>query len=278
MSSSHERDRLVKIAGCQQNAAWHLHALTSLKMDPPYVYPYTLPQPNSLIYIVDTYIDTNHPELKGRAYLGASFATGTHLHGTHVAALAAGRTVGVNRNATIISVQVLDQNGYGSWSTILKGLEWITRQPRGIINLSLSGPRSALVDRVLTLMIQHGWQIVSAAGNDGTDSCQSSPAGHPHSITVGAINSRLEPASFSNHGKCLDVWAPGDTILSAIPENRYAYMSGTSMAAPLVAGAWSLAPSMNRHQLVRWWTTNLSTLVPPNTSNKRFIVPIQERC
>jgi subtilisin family serine protease len=275
-AGDHDLNFPVHTAACLHHVPWHLHALTTkAPPQPPYVYK-TKVVPPTPIYIVDTWVDIDHPELKDRATRSPPFAAGEHLHGTHVAALAGGTHVGVNPNARIVSVQVLDGAGYGSWATILKGLEWISRQRKGIINMSLSGPRSSVMDRILALMIQNGWQIVAAAGNDGGDACTMSPGGHPHSVTVGALTSLLRPAPFSNRGKCLDFWAPGDAIFSAIPNGQYAYMSGTSMASPLVAGAWSLVPSWNRHQLVRWWYDLIQA--PENSTRKRLFIPIQESC
>lgn len=280
-----EYDLRVFADTCQLNAPWHLHAITyknrTVQRPLKYVFDEAA-APASTVYVLDTWVDCSHAEFAtGQCQRGASFNSGEkNSHGTHVAALVNGLRVGVNRKATVISVQVLDNSGFGSWSTIASGLQWLTDKPPAIINLSITGPPSAIVDRALELLIQRGWRVVVAAGNDGRDGCLSSPSRVRSAITVGAhsVDDRL--ADFSNWGSCVDLFAPGVDIESAVPGGAYARWSGTSMAAPIVAGIWSLLPKLNQSQLIR--AISLPLLRMPQTPNTTRQVaikqPVRDEC
>lgn len=258
-----EINDIVRLAECQHDAQWHLNSLSQTQQpsQQPYIYSYNEPQLSTSVYVLDTWIDTLHSEFEGRAQMGAQFTTGnTHGHGTHVSGLIGGKTLGVNRKAQIIGVQVLNDEGYGAWSTVLAGLEWISKQPVGIINISITGPKSSTINLMMHLLWKRGWKIVVAAGNNAQDACTMSPASSPYVVTVGAFNVENKFSSFSNYGPCLNVLAPGEGVLSAYPNNLLAYMSGTSMAAPLVAGVWSATGQIT---MIMDAVIN----VPPQTNN-----------
>lgn len=238
-----EPDDVVGISGCQYDCEWHLNYITANATIPTRgMYAFSPKQPETRIYIVDTLIDLAHPEFGGRAYLGISLvgAKVNNPHGTHVAGLAGGNTFGINRNAKLISVAVLGSDGRAPWSTIIAGLQWVSTQPLGVINLSIAGGGSNIIDSVVDLMVRKGYRVVAAAGNSKSDACLFSPARVPTVVTVGAYDKRFYQSDFSNYGECVNVSAPGTTVLSAYPDKRLAFMSGTSMAAPLVSGVWSL--------------------------------------
>jgi hypothetical protein len=273
-AESIEPDVEVGISACQQPSPWHLHYLSSKqhRTDIPQRFRFSEPQVNVPVYVLDTWIDTDHPEFESRASRSEPFAQGEdNAHGTHVGALIAGKSVGVNRQAEIISVQVLDGSGRGSWSTILRGLDWVVKQSRrGVINLSIGGPRSDIVNNAVNLAVRNGWQVVVAAGNEQADACNTSPAGAELALTVGATNSADQLAGFSNRGRCVDVVAPGEAILSALPGGRYGYMSGTSMASPLVAGVWSTQSGkwLVARDLLRRALPNIVTGLPVGQPNR----------
>lgn len=237
----------VTAYGCDSNAQWHLHSVSHPSQLPPdgqYQYSYNRQNADVPIYILDTWIDASHPEFEGRVRYGAAFTTGgaANGHGTHVAGLAGSKSFGVNKLAQLVGVQVLDDSGFGSWQTILSGLVWVTTQPMGVVSMSIGGSKSDIVNRVVRLMVERGWKVVVAAGNDAGDACQYSPASAADAVTVGSFDMDYGWSGFSNYGPCVDLAAPGSSLLSTWPNGLYAYASGTSMATPIVAGVWSLYP------------------------------------
>lgn len=276
-----ELNQEVRAYGCTKNARYNLEYISMMKPQrkSAYVYRYDEPQLDTVVYVVDSYLDIDHPEFGGRATRGPSFNSGTNDgHGTHVAGIIAGKNFGVNKKARIVGIQVLDDNARGSWSTIVKGMEYVASQQPSIVNLSIGGGISSIVDKAIALMARRGWKVVVAAGNEGDDACDHSPARASEGLTVGATNEDHQVTSFSNRGKCVDILAPGDAIVSAIPRNRYAYMSGTSMAAPMVAGVWSLNPQWSRETLLTVAKNGNVGNVPRNTPNKFLHIPTKEQC
>jgi len=117
-------------------------------------------------------------------------------------------------------------------------------------NMSLGGGRSRALDRVVDAAVRAGIQFAVAAGNDGMDACNYSPAASKNAITVGATTKEDRMAWFSNHGECVDVFAPGHYITSTWIGSNVATntISGTSMASPHVAGLIALLLSTPEHQ------------------------------
>jgi len=207
------------------------------------------------IYIVDTGVDSNHPDLSGRVIDGFD-AFGENLdqvdcqgHGTHVAAVAAGTYFGVAKSATIVPVRVLDCSGVGNTDSLRAGLAWIiSNHPvgtAGVVNMSLGGAKDDIVNAITESVIKVGLTVVSAAGNSAANACNYSPASAAGVLAVGAIDMNDTRASFSNYGSCVDVYAPGVRINSA---NTFNYnmakaRSGTSQASPFLAGAMAAAMS-----------------------------------
>lgn len=226
------------------------------------------------VYVIDSGVDGAHPEFSGRlSDEGFSAINGMRAdndcmgHGTHVAGTIAGESVGVARGATVIPVRVFSCNGGAQTDTILKGIDFvIAHHQRGVpavANLSLGGPVDAALDFGIRALVADGVSVVVAAGNSNRDACGVSPAREKSAITVGASTRSDARASFSNFGSCLDVFAPGEEVLSAWPGSRYALLRGTSMASPYVAGVVALRlqadPSLSPAQvetLVRQTATN----------------------
>lgn len=199
------------------------------------------------IYIVDTGVDILHPEFsENNAVWGGNFVsdginTDCNGHGTHVASLALGKQYGSGKLANLIAVKVLGCNGSGSYSNIIKAIEWITNRAAtsgkiSIVNMSLGGPSSSALDTAITNSFNSGVYYVVAAGNSNANACNYSPARIPSAITVAASDVKDNKASFSNYGKCVDVYSPGVNLVAAWPNNNIASLSGTSMASPVATG------------------------------------------
>ncbi|MEV6630492.1 S8 family serine peptidase [Actinoplanes sp. NPDC051470] len=221
------------------------------------------------VAVLDTGVDTTHPDLAGKVTTAVSFTdnpatTDEFGHGTHVASIIAGtgaasggRFKGVAPDARIVSGKVCEPQGCTE-SAILAGMQWAAAEVRApIVNLSLGGPDSVGVDpleaAVNTLTAQYGTLFVIAAGNEGKDAPVASPASADAALAVGAVDRDGQLADFSQPGPRLgdhalkpDVTAPGVGIVAAKAAgtelgepvgDAYVTLSGTSMATPHVAGA-----------------------------------------
>lgn len=166
-------------------------------------------------------------------------------HGTHVAGTVGGATWGMAKGVGLVPVRVLDCAGSGTASGVIAGIDWVVANAvrPAVGNLSLVGGLSAALDTAVANAVTAGITMVVAAGNDGLDACNASPARAPTALTIGATTSLDIRASYSNWGTCLDLFAPGDSISSAgiASTTASAVLSGTSMAAPHVTGLAALA-------------------------------------
>ncbi|XP_065886753.1 uncharacterized protein [Dysidea avara] len=196
-------------------------------------------------YIIDTGIEVEHPEFGGRAVWGADFIDGSNQdgngHGTHVAGTVIGDNFGLARKATAIAVRVLNNGGSGSYAGVIAGVNYsandhVEKKVPSVANMSLGGPVDQGLLDALEAAYKDGLLVVAAAGNSATDACNSSPAASDFATTVGAIDEFDTFAYFSNYGRCVEIQAPGVSIMSAYLNGGKAILSGTSMAAPHVAG------------------------------------------
>lgn len=220
------------------------------------------------VYVVDRGIDMTHNEFTGRT-LGASqsfvtdahgvsdcpapLATGVKGHGTLVAGIIGGATVGIAKEVTLHSVRVLDCTGSASSSaTLAAAVDWITnnRQLPAVANISVGVGGSSVIDIAANAAVAAGVTVVVSAGNTRIDACGRSPARAANVIAVGAtdpVNDNIwvnpnDSSLGSNHGSCVDIFAPGFNILSADNASPSATRleQGTSFAAPHVAGVAAL--------------------------------------
>ncbi|MEU9109754.1 S8 family peptidase [Streptomyces xanthophaeus] len=199
-------------------------------------------------YILDSGIDFRHPEFGGRARAGFDAindgrnGADCNGHGTHVAGTVGGETYGVAHKVSLVSVRVLGCNGQGAWSGIIAGLDWVANnaQQPAVLNASLGGDRFEPVNNATNAVFNRGVLPVVAAGNDNIDARRVSPASTPNAVTVGATNRYDQETDFSNWGELLDLYAPGQDIISAKVGGGSVSMNGTSMAAPHVAGVAAL--------------------------------------
>jgi subtilisin family serine protease len=229
------------------------------------------------IAILDTGIDLDHPDLnvfnyancrrqgQYKCFDGDTAANDVNGHGTHVAGIAAAidntsGVVGVAPGARLWAVKVLDDNGAGAESQVIAGVDYVVSHASEIevANLSLTGAgTSQALDDAISNAVSAGVTVVLAAGNDSADVSGVFPAGHPAAITVSALNDYDgQPgglaggaddkfAGFSNYGPGVDIMAPGVSIRSTTVGGGTGFNSGTSMAAPHVAGAAALYLAQN---------------------------------
>ncbi|KAI0503375.1 peptidase S8/S53 domain-containing protein [Xylaria bambusicola] len=205
------------------------------------------------VYCIDTGIATDHPDFEGRAEFGASFVDGEgegdgNGHGTHSAGTIGSKTWGVAKKTRLIAVKVLGASGSGSTSSVIEGMQWALhdatdkrRIGRSVANLSLGnfnllGLLGGALNDAAAAMVAGGMFLAVAAGNDGLPASLSSPASEPTVCTVGATDNKDARANFSNWGNLVDVFAPGVDVTSTWNDLGTNTISGTSMAAPHVAG------------------------------------------
>ena len=205
-------------------------------------------------WVIDTGIDFDHPDLTVDAGLSKSFISGQSSaddengHGTHVAGIIGAKNntigvLGIASGATLISLRVLDKDGEGLLSNIVQALAYInTHASAGdVVNMSVGDDEgiSTTLDQQVRNTASRGVYIAIAAGNEKALANKYSPGrtNAANVFTVSAIDSLDNFAKFSNYGNdVVDYAAPGVRILSTYTNGRYAYLSGTSMAAPHVAG------------------------------------------
>lgn len=219
------------------------------------------------IAILDTGIDSRHPDLKSKIGTQVNFSNSPtsqdrNGHGTHVAGIAAAATnnrrgvAGISFNSVrIMNVKVLGDNGSGLDSWVANGIVFAANKKVTAVNMSLGGPgASSLLSRAVTYAAKKGVVLVASAGNSGNSRVQF-PAGFTSVIAVSATGTNNRKASFSNFGSWVDVAAPGVNILSTMPTypNRlgprnYGFLSGTSMSAPFVTGLAGLIKAKFRNK------------------------------
>jgi subtilisin family serine protease len=264
-----EQDAVVRVADTQTGPTWGLDRIDQAALPLSKTYSHRSAA-TVTAYVLDTGIRVGHSEFGGRARHGWDFidrdatAQDCQGHGTHVAGTIGGRTYGVAKDVKLVGVRVLDCTGWGPYSAIIAGVDWVTANAvkPAVVNMSLGGPVSSALNAAVTKSIAAGITYAVAAGNDSRNACTQSPAATPNAITVGATDSADARASFSNYGKCLDVFAPGVRIVAAShkSDTTTVTMSGTSMAAPHVAGAAALVlgatPAATPAQVHAALTTN----------------------
>lgn len=236
----------------KQQLGWNITAF-----DLPQVWKYSEGE-GVKIAILDTGADLDHPDLQQNLLPGKNIINegltpnDDNSHGTHCAGIISAINnaigmVGVAPKAKIIPVKVLDGQGSGDFKNVAKGIHWAVDNGADIISMSLGSPNAlAIVRRAIQYADGKGVPVFCAAGNAGLTKDIFYPAKYPETISVGSIDENFNRSSFSNTGDRLDFMAPGGKIFSTVPDNWYAYLSGTSMACPFVVGVAALCLSYQR--------------------------------
>jgi serine protease len=246
---------LFSSAGASADTApysWGLDRIDSISKDGSFT-PNTAGGAGVRVYVMDTGVQGTNPGFDGRVLAGWDTFTNKPAgnvdcsgHGTHVAGVIGSSTWGVARRVTIVPVKVADCSGSAPYANLVAGATWIlNNNPRGVpavVNISVTGAKYAVYDAVLDKLVQAGVTVITSAGNNNTDACQTSPSDDANVISVSSINMNDYRTNGSNTGECVDMYAPGGLIPSENSKNPLMPLTliGTSMAAPFVSGAAAL--------------------------------------
>ncbi|MET7280907.1 S8 family serine peptidase [Kribbella sp. NPDC005582] len=239
-----------RITVAQDDPPWGLDRIDQRELPLDKKYTPTSAADAVNVYVIDTGIYAAHKDFGDRAAVGTDTVkdgqNGVDCmgHGSHVSGTIAGTTYGVAKSAKIFGVRVLDCKGSGTTETVVAGIDWVTKNAKkpAVVNMSLGGGADNALDAAVKASVGAGITYAVAAGNESADACTTSPAREPSAITVGATDDQDKKATFSNWGKCVDLFGPGVDIESvgiSGPDST-AKMSGTSMATPHVTGAIAL--------------------------------------
>ncbi len=220
------------------------------------------------VFVVDSGIRSSHTDFGGRVVSGHDFVDGDadasdcNGHGTHVAGTIGGAVHGVSKQVRLVSLRVWGCDGRGWMTDAIAAFDWAVAHKQGpaVINFSGGGEAYAAMDEATARASAAGIATVVAAGNDGADACSTSPARAPAAITVAAVQQGDSRAGYSNYGSCVDIFAPGSSVLSSTVDSDTSsgHLSGTSMATPhvtgVVAGHLQTHPSATAQQV--WAAVN----------------------
>ncbi|MFD2372056.1 S8 family peptidase [Brevibacillus sp. GCM10020057] len=232
-----------------------------------------------IVAVVDTGVDMNHPEFKGKLVKGYNVLEDNDKpqddngHGTHVSGIIAARTnnrdgiAGMTWKSKLMPIKAIGADGSGSAVDIARGIYWATDHGAEVINLSVGNyTSSAVLKEACRYAYDHNVVMVAASGNDASDQ-PSYPAAYEEVLSVAAVDHLKERADFSNFGDYVDVAAPGVDIPSTYIDNDYASLSGTSMACPHVAALAALVrsvhPDMKNSDVMELIRKSAEDLGPP---------------
>ncbi len=245
-----ERDKLIELTDVQSGAPWNLDRIDQRARSLDARYSYRATGAGVTAYVIDSGIRPTHTEFRGHVSRWAYWDFGDGRqgndcigHGTHVAGTLGGSIWGVAKSVELVPVKVFPCSDSTATSIVLEAINWVISDhdygEPAVVNMSLGGSASTILDDAVRRMIYDGITVVVAAGNNAAPSCYESPARVTAAITVAASTRTDDDASFSNYGACNDLFAPGEDIRSAshTSDSGSTVMSGTSMASPHVAGA-----------------------------------------
>ncbi|HLL64942.1 MAG TPA: S8 family serine peptidase [Micromonosporaceae bacterium] len=285
-----EQNHVVRLADSQVDPqSWGLDRVDqrTLPLDRSYSYPAS-GGAGVHAYVVDSGFRFTHRDLAGRAVTGIDLVDGGSAddcngHGTHVAGTLGGSTFGVAKAVTLVAVRVFDCIGFGDLAQTVAGVDWITANAvkPAVANLSLGFPPGydgdGILDVAVARSINTGISYAVSAGNLHSDACAKSPARVPAAITVAGSQHDDIAWPSSNDGPCVDLFAPALYVVSAgiNTDDESWTRSGTSMAAPHVAGAAAIllsaqptwTPEQVRNEIVGQATPDVLGWVTPGTPN-----------
>ncbi|KAI8359872.1 peptidase S8/S53 domain-containing protein [Choanephora cucurbitarum] len=257
--------------------SWGLSRINHRERDNPKIYTADEYAGKDIhVYVFDSGIDANHPDFGNRAIMEANFVDKEESvdlagHGTHVAGTIGGEVFGVAKNALLHGIKILDRKGDGTTASLLRAISYVAKTAipgRSIINLSLTGPRSQVVDDALSSLVRdYNIPVFVSAGNSGDDSCNYSPSSNPDVFTVGAMDEHDMIPFFSSYGACVSIYAPGRNITSSWINSQVRTMDGTSMANPHVSGIAAVLLSQKQYDNAGKLYKDILTLASQNMLN-----------
>ena len=271
-----EQNAPVQLAATQSPVpSWGLDRIDQRSRPLDNSYSYTSTGSGVTAYIIDTGIRTSHRDFGGRASWGTNTVgdgnnSDCNGHGTHVAGTVGGTAHGVAKSVRLIAVKVLSCSGSGSWAGVIAGVDWVTGHHTSgpaVANMSLGGSGSnSSLESAVRRSISDGVTYAIASGNSNSNACNFTPARVGEAITVNASTNTDARASFSNWGTCTDIFAPGQNITAPWHTSDTATntISGTSMAAPHVAGAAARLLSTNPGLTPAQVASSLTSTATPN--------------
>lgn len=252
----YKKEEILSVQEVAQKSGWEITAFNL-----PAAWQYCQGE-GVKIAVIDTGCDLNHDDLKENLLPGKNFVNprmppeddnqhGSHLIGTLCAINNDYGIVGIAPKCKVLPVKALDKNGVGDLRQVAEAIKWSVDQGVDFISMSLGSPKKVpIIERAIQYAASKKVIIFCAAGNAGKTREIFYPAAYKETIGVGAINENFDRAGFSCTGDDLDFLAPGVKILSTVPKNWYALMSGTSQATPFVVGVCALLLSFVRQHKV----------------------------
>jgi len=252
----YEIEEVLSLQSAEQRIGWNITAF-----ELPEAWKITQGE-GVKIAVLDSGCDLDHPDLVGNLLPGMNFINpkkppqDDNNHGTHVAGIICAQNnnigmIGIAPKSKVIPIKVLDKAGNGNLEIVAKGIRWAVEQQADIISMSLGAPMPLQqVRKAIQFAASKGIPTFVAAGNAGHTKEVFYPAAYPETIAIGSIDSNFNRSNFSNTGKNLDFMAPGGKIFSTVPNNWYAFLSGTSMACPFAVGVAALVLSYVRKNKV----------------------------